>query len=260
MSNVNLLDLLTEGQKAKLFEQFLLTEGASQSEAPSESEAPLVMFNGEAVEWKDWFGEPASREQKQKLISEADKRVWLYDGKAVTEWFVDPEGVCMDFDGKQISFADLLDFGPRPDGARGRHFPSLWDGEFTKGELSSAIQRVLALPEHGQSKPKASTQRSNSSGGRRAAKASPEGADLLAALPQLISTAVSQQLAAMGLEQEPAKPVPATGVVKAPKVPVTKPDAPKVHRPGDSIWVLDRHGKAVERFLSSDGKRLNATK
>lgn len=241
--SISILNSISEADKAKLLAALM---GNAAVPAKPESEA--------------WRAGEASYKQKRALLAMADAKVIdidgaIHHGKAVALPSFGPKG-------KKLTFGKLFSVEDR-DGKR--NFPVLWTG-LTAGEASDIYPVLKALPDlpegqrwldkkAGAPKPKAS-----GSGFRPKAAAAPSSnfGEAEARFEKL--EAKLQQLIELQFAQ-PAKPVAATGHTKKPAKPVeAKPEkAPKVLKPGDSIWV-EINGEAVEKFLSADSKRLNATK
>lgn len=261
--SISILNSISEADKAKLLAALM---GNAAVPAKPESEA--------------WRAGEASYKQKRALLAMADAKVIdidgaIHHGKAVALPSFGPKG-------KKLTFGKLFSVEDR-DGKR--NFPVLWTG-LTAGEASDIYPVLKALPDlpegqrwsnkkAGAPKPSASNHSYRPKAG--SAPASGEAADLRHDVAVL--KALTQQLIEQQFRQEPAKPVAPSGHSKKPAKPVkfdaelgayftdseavaksAKPKkAPKVLKPGDSIWV-EINGEAVERFLSADSKRLNATK
>ena len=234
--SISILNSISEADAKALLAKLLGEAVPAKPESPKGT-------RGFAPKNDDWKAGEASYPQKMRILS------YLDGSPKVKARQIDPEGVALTGyweNGEPLTFGELFTVEDRDDGKR--NFPVLWTG-LTAGEASDVRNLLEALP----AKPESEQP--------KAAKASPK------AKFKPKQDALIQQLAE-GQFAQPAKPVAAAGVTKVPakpgrakaaKPPVAKPDAPKVHQPGDSVWV-EINGEAVERFLSADSKRLNATK
>lgn len=220
MSNVNILNLLSEAQKAKLAS--LLDGEAVQAKPSKRSFAP-----------KDdaWRAGEASYAQKMKLISLFDERQ------------VDPEGIALTGywdDGSDLTFGELFTVEDRDGGKR--NFPVLWTG-LTAGEASDLRAAMIDLP----AKPEAEMpkyKRSEAAKSKRsfAPKPKASGSDEATDLRFAKIEAILMQLAEGQLREsaQPAKPVAAPGHTKQPKAARVK-----AHQPKADVIAYDDHGQPV---------------
>ena len=254
--SISILNSISEADAKALLAKLLGEAVPAKPESPKGT-------RGFAPKNDDWKAGEASYPQKMRILS------YLDGSPKVKARQIDPEGVALTGyweNGEPLTFGELFTVEDRDDGKR--NFPVLWTG-LTAGEASDVRNLLEALPAKPESEQpkaaKASPKAKFKPKASASAPASPELAAIMAPLAK--QDALIQQLAE-GQFAQPAKPVAAAGVTKVPakpgrakaaKPPVAKPDAPKVHQPGDSVWV-EINGEAVERFLSADSKRLNATK
>lgn len=255
--SISILNSISEADKAKLA-ALLLGGEAAETAKPKRGFAPKN---------DDWKAGEASYPQKMKLITFGDEKVWNPEGVALTGYWPG---------GEPLTFGELFTVEDR--GGK-RHFPVLWTG-LTAGEASDIYPVLKALPDRPEAdKPKARQPKAARGGFKPKASSQPKADDSDLRGEVTVLKALMQQLIEQQFRQEPAKPVAPSGHSKKPAKPVkfdaelgayftdseavaksAKPKkAPKVLKPGDSIWV-EINGEAVERFLSADSKRLNATK
>lgn len=258
MSNINILNSVSEADKAKL-----LALAASLLNGEAETAKPKRSFAPKDDSWKLL---PISPEQGKALLG-------LKNGThGQTARQIDPEGVALTGyweRGEALTFGELYHTEDvRPSGEAGTHYPVLWS--LTKGEASE-IRAVLvelpALPESDQPKPKAST-KPKASGYKPKASNQPKADDSDLRGEVTVLKALMQQLIEQQFRQEPAKPVAPSGHSKKPAKPVAARPAKPVKFDAElGAYYTDREpvelaegqivkwqGKLVELTLQANGR------
>jgi hypothetical protein len=245
MSNINILNSISEADKAKL--AALLLGGAETAKPEAAS--------GFKPKNDDWRSGEATYPQKMRILS------YLDGSPKVKARYIDPEGVALRKyweDDTDLTFGELFTVEDR-EGKR--HFPVLWTG-LNAGEASDIRQLLEALPAKPEAEqpkaksPKAKSPKAKAAGGfkPKASEAPSQNFGEAEARFQKIE-ALLLQLAEGQFRQEPAKPVAATGHSKKPAKPVADPvpAKPEIVKLAEG-QIVEWQGKLVELTVQANGR------